>query len=405
DDAGWLLASGFIIFTMQSGFGMLESGLVSKKNEVNIMVKNTVDVIFGGISFWMFGYAIAFGIDTVPGRNNPFTGIGNFFVDGHVNSSGWLYTNFFFQLSFSTTSTTIVSGAMAERTKLDSYCVFSFFNTLVYAFPAHWIWDSKGWLRQMGVVDAAGGCAVHIVGGFTGLIATLILRPRIGRFSSNYQPEMSSPTNAIVGMFMLWWGWLGFNCGSSFGVTGHLWKFSARAAVTTMMSSIGGGLYAIIFSYIAFKKKIKINHMINGILGALVAITPCCMVVDAWASIVIGIIAAACSCHGATLLARIRIDDPVDCVATHGFCGMWGMLAAGLFAQKELTDQFSIYDGLFYGGGMHLFGIQMLAVVCVTIWTLVTSFIVLLLIKVSMGIRLTEEEEHLGADAVEHAFD
>ena len=157
-----------------------------------------------------------------------FRRFGHFFVDGNVTSSGWLYTNFFFQLSFSTTSTTIVSGAMAERTKLDSYCVFSFVNTLIYAFPAHWIWDSQGWLRQMGVVDAAGGCAVHIVGGFTGLIATLILRPRLGRFSPNYQPEMSSPTNALVGMFMLWWGWLGFNCGSTLGVTGHLWKLSAR---------------------------------------------------------------------------------------------------------------------------------------------------------------------------------
>ena len=229
DDATWILTSAFIIFTMQSGFGLLESGLVSRKNEVNIMVKNAVDVIFGGLAYWMFGFAFNFGEDK---GSNGFTGVGLFLTDETETTKGDVLASYFFQLSFATTATTIVSGALAERTNLKAYIAFSFLNTLSYCFPAHWIWASNGWLKKLGAIDIAGASAVHIVGGSSGLVATLYLGPRTGRFKKGRSGkpfmDMASPTNVILGTFMLWWGWLGFNCGSTFGITGWKWKLAAR---------------------------------------------------------------------------------------------------------------------------------------------------------------------------------
>ena len=208
DDATWILTSAFIIFTMQSGFSLLESGSVSHKNEVNIMVKNAVDVLFGGLSYWLFGYGLRYGEGT---GSNGFIGIGKFMVDSSDDREqlGILYSHFFFSTSFSTTATTIVSGAMTERTKLEAYILFSFFNTFIYSMPARWVWSRHGWLKQLGVTDMAGASTVHLVGGVTGLVATLMLKPRIGRISENGEwqkksSSMSSPTNALLGLFMLW---------------------------------------------------------------------------------------------------------------------------------------------------------------------------------------------------------
>lgn len=229
DDAIWILTSAFIIFTMQSGFGLLESGLVSRKNEVNIMMKNAIDVISGGLAYWIFGFAFSFGNNN---GTNAFCGMGLFFTDTDEKLMGHVYSKYFFQLSFATTATTIVSGAMAERTNLKAYIAFSFFNTLAYCFPAHWIWADNGWLKKLGAVDVAGGSAVHVVGGVSGLAATIYLKPRTGQFNNKYQKKqphnMASPTNVILGTFMLWWGWLGFNCGSTFGTSGEKWKLVAR---------------------------------------------------------------------------------------------------------------------------------------------------------------------------------
>ena len=226
DDATWILTSAFIIFTMQSGFGLLESGMVSRKNEVNIMVKNAVDVIYGGLSYWLFGFAFSYGITE---RENPIIGLGYFMTDADEREMGEVFSKYLFQLSFSTTATTIVSGAMAERMGLKAYALYSFLNTLTYCVPAHWIWDEHGWLRKMGAVDFAGCGAVHLVGGVSGLVATLMLKPRTGRFHANSAPiQMASPTNVLLGTFMLWWGWLGFTCGSTFGISGMKWKLASR---------------------------------------------------------------------------------------------------------------------------------------------------------------------------------
>ncbi|KAI8506269.1 Ammonium Transporter Family [Branchiostoma belcheri] len=265
DDATWILTSAFITFTMQSGFGLLESGSVSTKNEVNIMVKNASDVLFGGLTYWIFGYAFSFGESPL---SNSFCGIGQFFVDADEANMGWIFSRFFFQMSFATTATTIVSGAMAERTNLMAYILFCMLNTLIFCFPAHWVWDSRGWLRKLGSVDIAGAGPVHLVGGTVSLVATLMLGPRYKRFDKKDPLKtMACPTNALLGMFMLCfppsarngfqlarhgampvsrillggffplsdegpasvpWGWLGFNCGSTFGITGGKWKLSAR---------------------------------------------------------------------------------------------------------------------------------------------------------------------------------
>lgn len=226
-DATWILTSAFIIFTMQSGFGLLESGMASKKNETNIMVKNAVDIISSGLAYWVFGFAFIFGDEQ---GSNPFIGFGHFFTNVSGKNMSQLYAKYFFQLSFATTATTIISGAMAERVKMKSYIIFSFLIILPYSIPAHWIWGKNGWLRELGAVDIAGSGPVHVVGGVSGLVATMYLGARQKRFDKKVPTEkpMSSPTNVLLGTFMMWWGWLGFNCGSTFGITGIKWELASR---------------------------------------------------------------------------------------------------------------------------------------------------------------------------------
>uniref|UniRef100_A0A1I8G053 Ammonium_transp domain-containing protein n=1 Tax=Macrostomum lignano TaxID=282301 RepID=A0A1I8G053_9PLAT len=269
------------------------------------MVKNVVDVVFGGVTYWMFGYALSFGED--PG-NNWFFGWGEFFVDASVESMGQKFTTFIFQMSFATTATTIVSGAMAERTKLTSYI--------------------------MGVIDIAGVGPVHLLGGVTGLIATVLLRPRIGRFEEGKPPPpMGCPTNVMLGMFMLWWGWLGFNCGSTFGIRGGKWKLAARSAVATILSSMGGGLTSLTLTFIICNKKFDIGDIVNGVLGALVAVTGMCALAHPWEAMVIGMIAGIMTTFTTRLVERLRIDDPVGVVPVHLVCGLWGLLAPAFFVE------------------------------------------------------------------------
>ncbi|XP_070542960.1 putative ammonium transporter 2 [Ptychodera flava] len=407
DDATWVLSCTFIIFTMQSGFGLLESGSVSQKNETNIMVKNAVDVIFGGFSYWAFGFGLSFGKGAYV---NSFCGFGDFFVDetgGLV--AGSVFSEFFFHASFATTATTIVSGSMAERTKLEAYIVFSFLNTLVYCFPSHWIWDKHGWLHKLGVIDLAGVGVVHLVGGVTGLVATIVLKPRHGRFEGNaVPPQMSSPTTALLGMFMLWWGWLGFNCGSTYGITEGKWILAARSAVVTTTASIGGGVSGIILSYIMKKRTFDINFLINGVLGSLVSVTGICAFAQAWEGFVIGSIGGLLACLSIPCIAKLKIDDPVNVIPIHFVCAVWGMLAVGLFLRQVDDGNSQFYEGLqsglFYGGGWYLLGVQSLALVTLISWTAVMAFIFLNVIDVIIGLRVPIHEELLGADIVEHGL-
>ncbi|XP_072167497.1 putative ammonium transporter 3 [Diadema setosum] len=404
DDATWILTSAFLIFTMQSGFGLLESGSVTLKNEVNIMVKNAVDVLFGGISFWMFGYGLSFGINE---GSNPYIGIGDFFVDSmRVDAElGHLFAHFFFHASFATTATTIVSGAMAERTKLEAYIIFSFLNTFVYAVPAHWIWAPNGWLHTMGVVDISGAGPVHLLGGVTGLVAIIMLGPRHGRFGPQEdKPVQGSPINTLLGLFMLWWGWLGFNCGSTYGVAGQKWILTIKSAVSTILASISGGITGITLSYLTLGRKFNIGWLINSVLASLVSITAYCALAHPWQSIVIGAVGAVIGCAATPLMSKLKLDDPVSVVPVHLFPAIWGLLAVGIFGEVDTLGTFNRHDGLIKGGGFWLLGVQLLSVVCLCGWTAVTSFLFLYVLKITVGLRVSLHEELMGADIVEHGL-
>uniref|UniRef100_A0A8R1DLF7 Ammonium transporter n=1 Tax=Caenorhabditis japonica TaxID=281687 RepID=A0A8R1DLF7_CAEJA len=370
DDAVWIISSSFIIFTMHSGFGLLESGSVSAKDEVNIMVKNVVDVVFGGLSYWSVGFGLSYG-DYEPFRNS-YVGFGKFFYDPtrdygtreQINQEGWSYASFLFQLSLATTASTIVSGAVAERAKLKSYILLGCLVILIQALPAHWVWDKEGIFYKKGVVDFAGCSAVHMVGGIIGLIATVYLKPRRNRFNEDSVHQMSSPTNALLGTFLLWWGWFGINAGSVWGITGGRWRLGARAAVATIMSSIGGGATAITISFVK-TKKLQVNFLINGILSSIVSITALCAVSRSWHALVIGSISSMFSIAVLPILDRLHIDDPVGIVPIHLTSSIWGMIAVGIFCEEDKY---------------------------------------LLISKSPLGLRVTDYEEQIGADVIEHGL-
>nr|CDJ89775.1 Ammonium transporter domain containing protein [Haemonchus contortus] len=409
DDAVWIITSSFIIFTMHSGFGLLESGSVSAKDEVNIMVKNVVDVVFGGLSYWSVGYGLSFG-DYEPFRNS-FIGFGRFFYDPtrdvtSVNEEGWAYAAFLFQLSLATTASTIVSGAVAERAKLKSYILLGCLVILIQALPAHWVWDSEGFFFKMGVVDFAGCSAVHMVGGIIGLIATVYLKPRRNRFNEDSVHQMSSPTNALLGTFLLWWGWFGINAGSVWGITSGRWRLGARAAVATIMSSIGGGVTSIVISF-AKTKKLQVNFLINGILSSIVSITALCAVSRPWHALIIGGVSAGFSISVLPLLERLKVDDPVGIVPIHLTSSIWGMAAVGIFCERDrhLFGATNGHAGLLYSGSFTLLGVQLLCTVTILVYSAAFGLLALVLISKSpLGLRVTDYEEQIGADVIEHGL-
>ncbi|KAL7636187.1 UNVERIFIED_CONTAM: hypothetical protein RMT77_012944 [Armadillidium vulgare] len=403
NDASWVLTATFIIFTMQSGFGLLESGCVSVKNETNIMVKNVVDVVLGGFTYWLFGYGLSFGQSE---WTNPFCGWGSFALNVGEEDMGLIYTTFFFQLSFATTATTIVSGAIAERFNFIAYVLFSAVNTVVYCIPAGWIWGSHGFLYNMGVIDIAGSCGVHLCGGASAVVACLLVGPRLGRFEfSDGSLPLGNPTTCILGLFMLWWGWLGFNCGSTFGLDNEKWKYAARTAVTTLQASIGGGLAGMSISW-SMNRKLEISDVVNSVLGALVGITAGCALFTTWEALAVGAVGGALAILTTPLVNKLHIDDPVGATPVHGVCGIWGMISIGLFIKADKTLGMSRgRAGVFRGGGFELLGIQTLACVCIIGWAALMTFIILKFIDVFLiSIRMSEWEELVGADFAEHGI-
>uniref|UniRef100_A0A1I8JUR3 Ammonium transporter AmtB-like domain-containing protein n=1 Tax=Anopheles funestus TaxID=62324 RepID=A0A1I8JUR3_ANOFN len=392
EDTNWVLTSSFIIFTMQTGFGMLESGCVSVKNEVNIMMKNIIDIVLGGFTYWLFGYAMAFGRGEL---NNPFVALGDFLIDPGVSDPlfGPIFAAFLFQLSFSTTATTIVT-----------YCIFSFFNTIVYCIPAGWVWGEHGFLKNLGVVDIAGSGPVHLIGGASAFASAAILGPRLGRYAKGTDPlPLGNPVNACMGLFVLWWGWLAFNSGSTYGVSGAKWAYAARAAVMTMMGSFGGGSFSIVYSMINNDGRMDVVDLINGILASLVSVTAGCYLYHAWEAILIGAIGSALCCFGMPLFDRMGVDDPVGASSVHGIAGIWGVLAVGFFADNPLRmDTTSGRSGLFKGGGWYMLGVQSLSALCLACWGVCSTFVLLWLINKVVPIRMDPNEELLGADLMEH---
>uniref|UniRef100_A0A1I8A679 Ammonium transporter n=1 Tax=Steinernema glaseri TaxID=37863 RepID=A0A1I8A679_9BILA len=414
DDGVWIMTSSFTIFTMTSGFGLLESGRVASKDEVNIMIKNVIDMIFGGLSYWCFGFGFTFG-DLWP---NPIIGIGKFFFnpdETDTNREGWSYASFLFQMSFATTTSTIVSASMAERIRLRPYIVITFLMTIAHSVPAHWVWSKHGLLNRLGVVDAAGCSVVHLVGGVAGLTATIYLRPRAGRFGDRGQQQMSNPTNAVLGTFMLWWGWLAFNTGSTYGVTYGRWRHASRSAVGTIMSSVGGGITALVFS-VVMTKKCQVDYMIDGLLASLVSTTAICLTVTPWQSIVIGAIGSGLALSVYGILERLEIDDPVGVVPVHVIGSTWGMLSVGIFAREDPYINANPYtkvrisltngrNGLLYSGNWELLLIQLIAVVMIAAWACITCLTTLFILnRLPWGLRLSKYEEQLGADLIEHGL-
>ena len=411
DDATWILTASFVIFTMQSGFGLLEAGSCSMGYEVNIMMKNIIDVAFGSLAYYLVGYGISFGQPSI-----PFMGLGDMPADGGYDevSSGLLYSRYIFQLSFAATSTTIVSGCVAERLRFFIYVVYSFFSVVFYAFCAHWVFDTGGWLNLKGVHDFAGGGPVHLFGGINGLIGVLFLGPRKGRFDgtrpiSDFFP--TSPTSQCIGLFMLWWGWIGFNCGSTFGITDDRWVVAIRTSVTTINSTVGGVVFSILYSLWRTNWTLVIpEHVVNGILGSLVSITPSCACVRTYVAFPIGAIGAFLALGSNTIICRLKLDDPVGGIGHHGVAGIWGLISVGLFAESRLPG-IDVKDGLFNGGGFELLGLQLLEIVAITAWSILwaTSFFYVTGVFLSgdyknprKGLRVCAEEEERGADWFMH---
>lgn len=395
----WFLIGAALVFWMQAGFAMVETGFTRAKNAGNIIMKNLMDFCIGTVVFILIGFSFLLGED--------FMGfIGKPGFDIFTAYSNFDFSNFVFNLVFCATTATIVSGAMAERTKFLSYCIYSaVISALIYPIEAHWIWGG-GWLSQLGFHDFAGSCAIHMVGGISALIGAAMLGPRIGKFTRdkagkitkvNAFPGHNLPIGAL-GVFILWFGWYGFN-----GAACKTGPQLASVFLTTTVAPAVATVTCMIFTWIKYGKP-DVSMCLNASLAGLVAITAPCDVTDCLGAIIIGLVAGLLVVFGVWLLDyKLHVDDPVGAVAVHMMNGIWGTIAVGLFATTSAPGNDSVV-GLFYGGGFKQLGIQLLGFVTVASWTAVTITIAFLVIKKTIGLRVTEEEEIVGLDAKEHGL-
>ena len=397
--AVWFLIGAALVFWMQAGFAMVEAGFTRAKNSGNILMKNLMDFCIGCVVFILIGFSLLLGEDLMGLIGKPG-------FDIFTNYEGFDWSNFIFNLVFCATTATIVSGAMAERTKFLSYCIYSgVISALIYPIEAHWIWGG-GWLAQMGFHDFAGSCAIHMVGGISALIGAKILGPRIGKFTKdksgkitkvNAFPGHNLPIGAL-GVFILWLGWYGFNGAACTSVE----QLGSVFVTTTVAPSIAT-VVCMVFTWVRYGKP-DVSMCLNASLAGLVAITAPCDVTDVTGAIIIGAVAGVLVVFGVWFLDNVlRIDDPVGAVAVHCLNGIWGTIAVGLFATTSAPGNDSL-TGLFYGGGFGLLGIQLLGFVSVAAWTAVTITIVFLVIKATVGLRVSEEEEIIGLDSTEHGL-
>lgn len=395
----WFLIGAALVFWMQAGFAMVEAGFTRAKNTGNIIMKNLMDFCIGTCTFILIGFSLLLGEDLM-----GFIGKPGFDIFTNYASFDW--SNFVFNLVFCATTATIVSGAMAERTKFLSYCVYSaVISAFIYPVEAHWIWGG-GWLSQMGFHDFAGSCAIHMVGGLSALIGAKILGPRIGKFTRDKSGKITK-VNAFpghnlalgaLGVFILWLGWYGFNGAAATSV-----EQLGTIFVTTTISPAIATVVCMVFTWVKYGKP-DVSMSLNASLAGLVAITASCDVTDALGSIIIGAVAGLLVCFGVWLLDyKLRVDDPVGAVAVHFMNGIWGTIAVGLFATTSAPGN-DTYTGLFYGGGFGLLGTQLVGILTVCAWTAVTITIAFMAIKATIGLRVTEEEEIEGLDSTEHGL-
>jgi len=397
-DTVWVLLAAFLVFFMQAGFGMVEAGFIRSKNTCNILTKNFIDYCSASLMFFLVGYAFMFG------KGNGLIGWTGFGMDSAENPSGVpLWAFWLFQAAFCGAAATIVAGGMAGRMKFGAYLLYTVvISGLIYPIVGHWIWGG-GWLAEMGFGDFAGSTVVHATGGWAAFIGTILLGPRVGKYVNGKIkaiPGHSIPL-ASLGVFILWFGWFGFNPGSTLGVSSDGGQGAALVAINTNLAAAAGAISAMITIW-AVAGKPDLGMTMNGCLAGLVAITAPCAYVTPWAAIVIGLVGGAIVVLGALLLDRLRIDDPVGAVPVHGMNGIWGTIAVGLFGQKTLG---LAGDGLLYGGGFKQLGVQLLGVACVCLFVIATMGAVFFAIKKTIGLRVGRHEELRGLDIGEHGME
>ncbi|GFI29270.1 MAG: ammonium transporter [Lachnospiraceae bacterium] len=394
----WFLIGAALVFWMQAGFAMVEAGFTRAKNSGNILMKNLMDFCIGTVMFILIGFSLLLGEDLMGFIGKPGFDIFTAYQE-------FDFSNFVFNLVFCATTATIVSGAMAERTKFLSYCIYSgVISALIYPIEAHWIWGG-GWLAQMGFHDFAGSCAIHMVGGISALIGAKILGPRIGKFTTDKNGKVTK-VNAFpghnlplgcLGCFILWFGWYGFNGAAATSIP----QLGSIFLTTTIAPAVAT-VVCMVFTWVKFGKP-DVSMCLNASLAGLVGITAPCDVTDAFGALAVGIVSGLLVVFGVWFLDyKLHVDDPVGAVAVHCLNGIWGTLAVGLFATSSAPG--SEIDGLFYGGGFHQLGLQALGILSVGIWTVVTITIAFLAIKATIGLRVTEEEEIVGLDSTEHGI-
>jgi Amt family ammonium transporter len=403
-DYVWILVCAFLVMFMQPGFAMVGAGFTRAKNVGNFMTKNLMDFVIGSLTFFIVGYAIMMGGDWYGlwGTEGWFM-LGSYYdVDA--------YLNMFWMLVFCGTAATIVAGAVAERLKFKAYLIYSVVvSAIIFPIYGHWVWGG-GWLSTLpfglGVLDFAGSGVVHAVGGIVGLAGAMVLGPRFGKYSSDGKPRAipgHSIALATLGVFILWFGWFGFNPGST--CDAHHLRISV-IAVNTNLAAAAGGLAALIIAYWKTRKW-DVGMLINGILAGLVAITAGCAWVEGWAAIVIGIIGGALLYASVKFLDAKGVDDPVGAVSVHGACGVWGLLSLGFFADGTYGN-YSIetpyVTGLFYGGGGEQLLAQLISVVVVFAWAFGMGYLMFKLMDKTFGIRVSPEEEFAGLDVTEHGI-
>lgn len=402
----WFLIGAAWVFWMQAGFAMVETGFTRAKNAGNILMKNLMDFCIGTVVFILIGFSLLLGEDLVGLIGKPG-------LDIFTAYESFNWSSFVFNLVFCATAATIVSGAMAERTKFLSYCIYSgVISALIYPIEAHWIWGG-GWLAQLGFHDFAGSCAIHMVGGISALIGAKLLGPRIGKFATDKQGRITR-VNAFpghnlplgcLGVFILWLGWYGFNGAAATSMD----QLSSIFLTTTVAPSVAT-VVCMVFTWIKYGKP-DVSMCLNASLAGLVGITAGCDVTDCTGAIAIGAVSGLLVVFGVWLLDhKLRVDDPVGAVAVHCLNGIWGTLAVGLFA-THTAPGYAIANaagqelqGLFYGGGLELLGLQLLGTGAVALWTAATITVTFLIIRATVGLRVSPEEEIAGLDSVEHGL-
>ncbi len=383
----WTLVAAALVFFMQAGFAMVETGFTRAKNAINILMKNTMDFVIGSLVFWAFGFALMFGAN----HGGLFGTTGFFLSDFHVGGDPWVLAFWMFQCVFAATAATIVSGAMAERTKFSAYLIYSaVVCAFIYPIFGSWAWGGLfhggGWLEHLGFIDFAGSTVVHSIGGWAALAGAIVLGPRIGKYGKDGKPRAIHGHNiplATLGVFILWIGWFGFNPGSTTAGNTDI----AMIFVNTNMAGAAGCLTAMFTSWILFKKP-EIGMTLNGALAGLVGITAGCANVTPGSAIIIGAIAGVLVVGAVLFVDKIRIDDPVGAISVHGVCGAWGTLAAGLFNIGGPT--------------VHIVLVQLLGIATAFAWSFGTAFILFKILAKTIGLRTSEEEEIDGLDIHEH---